>query len=774
MAQMKMRTKISLGFAAVIVLLLAVSGVGIYFLQSASSGFVQYREWARDSNLMSNLQGDMLMVRMNVKDFIIRGDEQEKEEYEQYYAQMEALLKEAQDEIQAAERAPLVDKIDNAVIDYDEYFEQVVQLQGQRDDLVRNTMDVIGPRLEKDLTAILTSAREDGDMEAAYYASLALRNLMLTRLYAFKFLDENLKEQENRVLQENREMEGHLETLNRELQNPERRAMLEEILGYRENYINAFKQVVQIIYERNDNINNHLDVIGPQVAADAKAVKDSIQEDQDILGPQLQRANRLAILIVIIVAGAALLIGIIMAVFIIRGILRQLGEDPAVIEDITKKIALGDLDIEISDENIRGVYESVRNMVDALKYKADIVEQIANKDLTIDIQKASDKDGLGNSLIIMRDSLKELLTQVDNAVDQVAGGANQVSQASQDLSQGATEQASSLEEISSSTNEINSQAKQNADNATEANALAKQATEDAENGNQQMIKLNQAMERINASSEEIKKVVKVIDDIAFQINLLALNANVEAARAGKYGKGFAVVAEEVRNLAVRSAEAVQETTQMVEESVRNINEGNESAGLTGEALEKIVDGSSKVAEFLGEIALASKEQAQGLEQITEGLDQIDQVTQANTASAEESASASEELASQADQLKAMIAQFKLDEDSGKKQVRQLPDARQKKPRVQTAPPRKVEQTEQYKTHQNEKHQTTRKGTAGKPGSKQSDVNYDDEDQKLQAKAYTVDDTPYQNKKRQDEGETGIAPVDPAEVIKLDDDDFENF
>jgi len=291
-----------------------------------------------------------------------------------------------------------------------------------------------------------------------------------------------------------------------------------------------------------------------------------------------------------------------------------------------------------------------------------VAKAIAAGDLTVEIADARTRDEVGQLVESFREmtaSLNDTLGQVGEAVDQVNTGSEQVAQASQSLSQGSTEQASSLEEITASLNEINSQSNQNSEAASEASSVAKGSLQSAAGGSEQMQSLVLAMEKINNSSNEITKVVKVIDDIAFQINLLALNANVEAARAGKYGKGFAVVADEVRNLAVRSAESAKETTVMVNETTRNVEAGNKAAEATSTQLEEIVSSSTKVADFLEEIALASKEQAQGIEQINQGLSQIDQVTQSNTANAEESAAAAEELAAQAQQLRGLVVPFKL-------------------------------------------------------------------------------------------------------------------
>ena len=375
-----------------------------------------------------------------------------------------------------------------------------------------------------------------------------------------------------------------------------------------------------------------------------------------------QRKAQNGLLIFALVSGAMLIITILLAYFIISDLLKLLGGEPVRIVAITEQVAIGDLEIDTSSNGKKstGIFLSVRKMVEVLKYKAEILESIAGGDLTVNIKKASDVDGLGKSLVIMKESLNTLLSGVNESVIQVTSGVDQISQVSQALAQGASEQAATLEEISAASLEIKSQATLNADNSQKAYDLARQSNQDADSGNIKMSELLSAMNSIRGSSDEINKIVKLIDDIAFQINLLALNANVEAARAGKYGKGFAVVADEVRNLAVRSADAVKQTTEMVEDSVRNIEIGSKITEETAEILNRILTGSSTVADFLRKISEGSTEQEKGITEIVKGLDQIDQVTQANAAQSEETASASEEISAQGQELRNMIAAFKLE------------------------------------------------------------------------------------------------------------------
>jgi len=253
--------------------------------------------------------------------------------------------------------------------------------------------------------------------------------------------------------------------------------------------------------------------------------------------------------------------------------------------------------------------------------------------------------------------LNHIAAALSQGSEQVASASGQVSMASQSLANGATEQAAGLEETSSSLEEIASITSHNADNAQEAKTLATKTRHAADGGAEAMSKMNVAIRDIQKSANETAKILKVIDDIAFQTNLLALNAAVEAARAGEAGKGFAVVAEEVRNLAMRSAEAAKNTAGMIEGSVKNAQSGVDIADEVSKALEDIVHSVGKTTNLVSEIAAASHEQAQGVDQVNTAVSQMDKITQQNAATAEESASAAEQLNAQAESMADVVDQL---------------------------------------------------------------------------------------------------------------------
>lgn len=310
---------------------------------------------------------------------------------------------------------------------------------------------------------------------------------------------------------------------------------------------------------------------------------------------------------------------------------------------------------------VSGVNETLDAVMGPINEAAAVLERVADRDLTARVtgDYRGDHAKIKESLNRAIENLDDGLGQVGLASEQVSAAAGQISTGSQSLAEGASEQASSLEEISSSLEEMASMTQQNTENSEQAKGLSLTARKSADEGTEAMRRMTQTIGKIKSSSDETAKIVGTIDEIAFQTNLLALNAAVEAARAGEAGKGFAVVAEEVRNLAQRSAEAAKTTADLIDESVRNADNGVKVTEEVGNILNEIANGSRKVSDLIAEIAAASTEQSQGISQINTAVSELDKVTQQNAANAEESASAAEELNGQSSEMQSMVAQFSL-------------------------------------------------------------------------------------------------------------------
>ena len=264
-----------------------------------------------------------------------------------------------------------------------------------------------------------------------------------------------------------------------------------------------------------------------------------------------------------------------------------------------------------------------------------------------------------DSMRHMKRELSDAMHQVNNSAQQVASASTQLSASAQMLSQGTTEQASSVQELAARLSEINEQAKSTANEAMEVRHKTHQTGKEVSMCNEKMQHLVEAMNKIQDSSDQIEKILKTIDDIAFQTNILALNASVEAARAGSAGKGFAVVAEEVRSLAGKSAEAAQNTSMLIGNSTEAVHTGTKIANNTAEVLQEVVRSIQSMVDSIDEIASVSNEQSSAVGQVSEGINQIADVVQSNSATAEEGAAASEQLSAEAASLKQLVNQFTL-------------------------------------------------------------------------------------------------------------------
>ncbi|WP_411280075.1 methyl-accepting chemotaxis protein [Gemmatimonas sp.] len=318
------------------------------------------------------------------------------------------------------------------------------------------------------------------------------------------------------------------------------------------------------------------------------------------------------------------------------------------------------------DGGFRQVVSGINSTLDAvvlpIQEASGVLQRLAQRDLTVMVQGAYQgdhaqiKDALNGAILSLRDALGGVVS----STSQIASAADQIATTSQSLAQGSSEQAASLEETSASLEALGGATQRNAADAKSARDMAGRARDAMMIGVGEMQELSRAVQEISTSSAKTAQIVKTIDMISFQTNLLALNAAVEAARAGDAGKGFAVVAEEVRALALRSAEAARQTSELIEQSVTRANRGAEITRQVEARMAEIDKHVAGVHESVGSIVTASEGQRQGVSEVNVAMQQMNQVTQSVAASAEESSSASEELAGQSQMLANLVSEFKLD------------------------------------------------------------------------------------------------------------------
>lgn len=343
------------------------------------------------------------------------------------------------------------------------------------------------------------------------------------------------------------------------------------------------------------------------------------------------------------------------------------------IKYIAKNLSSGNLKIEPTYDSKDEMGEmslnlttSIEMLVSYIKDITNTLEQLGNGNLDIHLNKSityiGDFSPIQNSIKNIVDSLNSIFFTTHQSISLISNSSEQLSLTAQALSEGSADQAGAVEELLASFTEILDQVKKNSENAEKANEFSNNTREIVKDGNDKMQKLMDYMLEITMSSKQIAVIISTIEEIASQTNLLALNAAIEAARAGEAGKGFAVVAEEVKHLAEQSAQAVSNTTKIIENSLSTISNGEKLAKEANSSLNTIVKNVDNAANLIKEITIASGNQTEAIAKMTAGVDQISQVVQTNSATAQELAASTEELVYQTQLIEKEVLKYTLKDD----------------------------------------------------------------------------------------------------------------
>jgi len=306
--------KLILSFSVIALLVGILSIYSVLGIGKSADGFTSYREMARDSVLAGRVQANMLMVRMNVKDYLSTTSQKDIDEFNHYYEKTNGFIKEALKEIQNPTRAPFVKTIAHDMTIYKDSFYKVIKYMEKRNNIVHNNLEANGKKIEQLLTAVMKSAKRDADLEASLNTAQGIRTLLLARLYTSKFLASNSKAHSNRAKSEFNDLEKKLTIIRNSVENPKRRSQLKEAMGLIKTYQNGVMDIITIIRDRNNIIDNKLNKIGPEIAKLAEDVKLSIKKDQDTIGPEVAKLNtnlqKSSVTISLVIIGIVILLSI--------------------------------------------------------------------------------------------------------------------------------------------------------------------------------------------------------------------------------------------------------------------------------------------------------------------------------------------------------------------------------------------------------------------------------------------------------------------------------
>jgi methyl-accepting chemotaxis protein len=645
---LKLGKKIGLGFGLVLVLLTSVALIGLFGINKADKGIEHYRSSVTDTNLMSRLQSSMLMVRLSVLGYLDSPNQADLANYKNQLAILNQYLSDSKTEITQSKKLSIIDEISQSITTYDQAFAQVVNLSAELANTYTQRLVPHGEEMRDSIDKLISYMGYSSNQSDILDAVALQREMLVGRLFVVKYFESN-QEADYQVAVEHMDtmLSKNINNLSEKLSSTGGQEVLAIFDKSHKAYVEDMRQIYDLVHQRNTLVSGTLTIIGPKVADLAENVKSMVLVEQETLGPELEQTTHQSMIATSILALAAIVIGI--------------GASLVLSKIIT-----------------RPIYQAVK-----------AANQLADGDLTIKIP-AHAQDETGMLLEAVQNTatkLRLMIGTISQSSIELASASEELAVVTEQTSQGILQQETETDLVATAMNEMASTVHDVANNAAKAADAANQADKEAASGSavvELTIKaINDLHDNVNNSStkldevekqvDNISKILSVIRGIADQTNLLALNAAIEAARAGEQGRGFAVVADEVRSLASRTQDSTQEIQNIIGHlqsgtklTVEAMEEGKlhavtcvRQAEQTNSALTAITRAIALINEMNFQIASASEQQSSVAETINQNVENVRRIAEENASGASQTMSSSKEIAQLADRLNQLVVQFKI-------------------------------------------------------------------------------------------------------------------